>query len=178
MIQERKHEAVAIHHEFGTVNDKEQIVVTFSILEGPDKGETIAWFGFFTDAAYERTMDALRYCGWKGVDLMDMGDLEQKVYIVVEHETYENKTRPRVKWVNKFGGGVVKLKDPMDDDKLRMFAAQMRAKAEQSKEVEGEKVDLGSIQSAPPSSSSDRTQFDAPPPGDSDIPWDGQVEFG
>ena len=173
MIEQGTFEAVAIHHEFGTANEKEQVVVTFSLLEGPDKGKTIAWFGYFTEKAYERTMEALRYCGWKGDDLMNMGDLEQKVSIVIEHETYEGDTNARVKWVNKIGGGMVKLKDPMSTDKLRMFAASMKAKAAQIEEVAGEKVESNSAHSAPTNGNQ------PPPPSDDDIPWDGsEMDFG
>ena len=107
MISKGTHPAVATDIQWGTAgqDNKKQIAVTFRILEGEDQGLNITWFGYFTAKTYERTCEALRYCGWRGNQLDDLGTLDQKVQIVVEHEEYEGKNRAKVAWVNAFGSG-------------------------------------------------------------------------
>lgn len=108
-----------------------QVVVTFEILRGPDAGQTISWFGYFTDnvEATERTLKALRACGFTGDDMDKFWEQRpnNEVEIVVIHEDYEGKTRAKVAWVNARGGGV-KLADPMRDADLRKFSAQFKSK--------------------------------------------------
>ena len=100
---------------------KPQIAVEFDT--GVDG--RITWFGYFTDKSQERTLQSLRYCGWDGSDLTDMSGIDSNdVELVIEHETYEGKTRARVQWVNKIGG--IGLKSKMAPDKAAAFAAQTK----------------------------------------------------
>lgn len=89
-------------------NKTPQVVVTFEITTAEHAGTKIDWFGFLTDKTTERTIESLRYAGWKGADLSDLSDLERDdtpvVALVVEHEEYEGKTRAKVQWVNREGG--------------------------------------------------------------------------
>lgn len=131
MIEARKHIARGVDVELGvSENGKEQVAIRFRIEAGSDQGDEIAWFGFFTDKTAERTLESLRYCGW---DTHDLGDLSAEVIgrnlvqIVVEHETYQNKTRAKVSWVNRLGGPLVK--HGMDKAKRAEFAARMRGLA-------------------------------------------------
>lgn len=139
-------------------DDKKQVVIYFEILDGPHAGARLPWFGYFTNAQcgrqklWQRTMDSLRYCGFKGNDLLTLNEqaLDQKVSIVAEWNDYEREdeqtgeTREikteRVAWVNRLGAGVIKLNKPLAKDTLRAFAAQMASRVSQSKEVEGETV--------------------------------------
>lgn len=106
----------------------EQVAVEFEILDGPEAGRCLTWFGFFTEATTERTIESLRYAGWQGDDITTLDGLgSRRVSLVVEHESYNGKVIAKVQWVNRFGGmGVVKLKQPMDEKQKRQFAAKMK----------------------------------------------------
>jgi len=74
MIPKGTYRARATEAEFGFTNTgTEQVAVLFEVVEdGEFQGERITWFGFFTDATSERTIQALRVCGWAGDDLGDL----------------------------------------------------------------------------------------------------------
>lgn len=130
--------AIAADAQFGrTRKGHAQIALPFRIDEGEHAGQAITWFGFFTDKTRERTMESLRYCGWRGDDLSDLGPLDQQVEIVIEHEEYDGKVRAKVQWVNRIGSGRVQLQDQMNESELRQFAAQMRSIARGIPEASG-----------------------------------------
>jgi hypothetical protein len=146
-------------HQWGyTEGGKEQVLVEFQITgDTPEAGTSLAWFGYFTDKTWERTLEALRYCGWEGDDLANLGELDKDVEIVVEHEDDESGvTRAKVRWVNKPGGGRVQLKKPMSEGELRHFAASMKNRAKNAR---------------PTKTRSSAASDDTPPPGGDDIPF-------
>jgi hypothetical protein len=103
----------------------EQIAISFEFLDGENAGMHITYYGFFTDRARERTFESLRNCGWKGDDLSDLSGVgDNDVEIVIEMED----DRPRVRWVNRLGGGLA-LGTRMTDEQKRRFAAEMRGYA-------------------------------------------------
>jgi hypothetical protein len=117
-----------------TETGKEQIAVRFDLLDL--EGQSITWFGYFTEKTTESTIKALRTAGWKGSDLMDLSDLcnpetTPEVHLVVEHESYTNpqtgqtKVQAKVRWVN--GSGGLALKKALDPNKAKAFAARMKA---------------------------------------------------
>lgn len=122
MIAPGTYIARAVSAELGeTKAGNPQIAVEFDT--GTDG--RITWFGYFTEKAQERTLQALRYCGWCGIDLTDLSGIDRNdVELVVEHESYEGKTRAKVQWVNKLGG--IGLKSKMSPDKAAAFAARMK----------------------------------------------------
>ena len=110
-----------------TSTNKEQIGVAFEILQGEFAGQYLTWYGFFTDATFERTLESLRACGWLGSDLAEIDGLDTNdVQIVVEHEVSEKdgNTYPKVRWVNKLRG--VALKNQLDAHQAKTFAARMK----------------------------------------------------
>lgn len=139
MIQAGTYIAHATQWELGlTKEGREQICVQFEILEGDYAGYTLNWFGYFTDKTTERTIQSLRYCGWKGDDLQNldadgMGTLQVQIVVEMEEATEgksAGKTFPKVRWVNRLGGGgPIKLERPMDTNQKRMFAARMKLHA-------------------------------------------------
>jgi hypothetical protein len=166
--------------QFGeTKEGKPQVAVCFAILDGPCQGRRLTWYGFFTEKTVERTIQSLRYCGFKGDDLalLVTQKLTQEVSVTVGHNTYEGKTTARVDWVNAPGG--VKLERPMNKDQIRRFGAQLKAKVKAIAEVAGPAADVPapsfgepteapSEGHAPPSGWAEN----APPPqDDSDIPF-------
>lgn len=121
--------ARAVEGALGTTSKgKEQVAVKFDLLDFP--GQTITWFGYFTDATTNSTIRALRTAGWKGTDLSDLTDLSNpetpEVWLVIEHDTYEGKTTAKVRWVNSAGG--LAMKNSMDSGQAKIFAARMRDK--------------------------------------------------
>ena len=114
-----------------TSSGKEQIAVQFGFLE--PAGERLTWYGFFTDATFDRTIESLRACGWTGSSLDEFtaealpAGFNQQVELVVQHEEYQGKTQVRVAFVNKVGGGMA-LKSAMSSDQARAFAAKMKGR--------------------------------------------------
>jgi hypothetical protein len=186
LIAEGTYEAVAFpidtadgpaYAQFGESAQKAtpQVVVNCEILDGEEVGRRIAWIGYFTEATTQRTVESLRYFGFKGDDLATLvtQKLEQRVQIVVEHEDYNNRTRARVSWVNRPGGGGLRLSDPMSKDGLRKFAARMKAAVRAIPEATGAKAEGGARPAPKPSTPpTDGRRDDAPPHGDDDgIPF-------
>jgi hypothetical protein len=111
----------------------EQIAVLFDYVDVHGEPQTITWFGYFSEAACDRTLEALRYCGWEGDDFGQLDGLDRnEVELELEHETYEGKERLKVRWVNRLSS--LALKAPMDAGQIASFAARMRGKAIASKQ--------------------------------------------
>lgn len=112
-----------------TMNGNEQIAVTFETLD--PAGERVTWYGYFTEKSSDRTLQSLRYCGWRGNYLADFyGEqlpegFDQEVDIVVEQEEYQGKTYTKVAWVNSGGSGMA-LRNAMTQDQAKAFGAKMR----------------------------------------------------
>jgi hypothetical protein len=183
------HRALAQSIQFGHAGDdnKEQVVVEFKLTDAsdPDFGYSISWFGFFTDKALQRTIESLRYLGWKGDDLAELptlaetGMLPEEVDLVVEHEEYKGALRAKVAWVNKPGGGRVQLAKPMEADSLKSFAARMKGSIAAAERAPRQKSNApaqrnsgtyrqGFGSGAPRGAAGDRN---IPPPSDDDIPF-------
>lgn len=129
MLPERTYAAVARSATLTESEEKKtpQVAVTFEITTAEYAGERVIWFGFLTDKTTERTIQSLRYAGWKGTDLTDLSDLAKNdtpvVELVVEHETYKDKTRAKVQWVNPAGGRAGKA---LPADQAKALSAKMR----------------------------------------------------
>lgn len=155
-----------------------QVAVNVEIVdEGDHKGKRIAYIGWLTEAAILRTIESLRYFGFRGNDLAGLVTqrLDQKVQIVVKHETYEGRVRAKVAWVNRAGGGSFKLTQTMDKDSLRAFAAKMKGAVSQVPDngVTPKAASSGRLATRAASPPSPETQRGPapPPPDDSDIPF-------
>jgi hypothetical protein len=108
MLPAGTYRAQALDGHLGyTSKGKEQIVVKFVIVDGPQKDQALTWFGFFSDACFDRTIQSLRYCGWQGDDVSDLSGIDRHaVDLVVEHDEYQGKVTPKVRWINQIGGGL------------------------------------------------------------------------
>lgn len=139
LIPEGKYRARVKTADFGfTSGGTEQVQVIFDLLDPDYDGRTVPWWGYFSEKTAERTMQSLRYCGWKGDDVTNLdGISDNEVEIEVEHNTYNGKTNARVAWVNRVGGGGISVKSPMADAQRKAFAQRMKALAVKTrKEVE------------------------------------------
>lgn len=112
-----------------TDRGKEQVAVEFEILEGPHTGERRTWYGYFTEATQQRTLEALRFCGWDNDDIFELlpSVTRNKVQLTIEHDEYQDKVRDKIAWVNRLGG--LAIKNPMSDQQKRQFSARMKMAA-------------------------------------------------
>jgi hypothetical protein len=123
MINEGRYTARAKSWDFGvTDNNNEQFAILFEITDGPEKGQSMTWYGMFLQGIdkngepydmAKQTIETMRICGWSGDDLMNVDGIDtNEVQIVIRHETFEGKTRAKIKFVNKPGGLGIKNKLP------------------------------------------------------------------
>jgi hypothetical protein len=117
---------VAVAALAGTSAGTEHVYALFQILEGKHEGQFVPWYGFFTDVTSKQTVEALRYCGWRGYDLANLeGVQENEVTIEVEHGQRTGKTEARVSWVHH--SSRLTDFDPMSAEQARAFADRMHA---------------------------------------------------
>ena len=137
LISKGRHRAIPRSFQFGYAgeDDKPQAVVGFEIVGDGDPyaGWSISAFCFLHDKSWERSIESFRHMGWTGDEIDELPALCEagqlgEVEIVVDHEEYQGTVSAKVKWINKPGGGAVKLKKPMEGDALKRFSAQMRGK--------------------------------------------------
>ena len=148
-------------HEWQRSREKqtEYVSVTFCLLEGPDEGSYVYWSGFFTDNTKERTVSSLLLCGWDGTNIADLPGLGTKeVKVVVEHETYKDKTRAKVAWVNSPTEG-------LSEDTLASLGESLAGLVQHRKQALSRELESAPVLDQPES------QFDSPPPGDDDVPF-------
>lgn len=118
--------AKCIKADLGFTNSgKEQVMLRFRLR---DHDQELSWYGYFTEKATPITFKALRTAGWTGDDLSTIpdwtpGENAPDVSLSVGHELYEGKTQVKVYWVNGVGA---RVKNPMEGDKRKAFAAKMR----------------------------------------------------
>ena len=117
--------------EWGT-SDKgsDYCVVDFQVTQGELQGDHIKAWLYFTEATRDRSIESLRYCGctFPANDITDVTGIDaNEVEIVVDHETYEGKTKAKVKWVNAARGAGVKDEQRMDPHAKKSFAERMKA---------------------------------------------------
>jgi hypothetical protein len=132
MLNEGNYRGKPIRAALGlTSTGKEQIGVQFDFVE--PAGTRLTWYGFFTDAAMDRTIESLRHCGWKGDDLSVFAEgqplpegFDQEVELVVKHEEYQGKVSARIAFIN--GGGGLAMKEALSVDQASAFARRMKSK--------------------------------------------------
>src|SRR5687768_7996856 len=138
MFTQGKYRARPTIAEYGkTSKDTDQVAITFQLLDGPDAGKHIAYYGYFTDATAEETFEAMRNAGWDGADLRDLSsigkDPQHEVVLVIRNEPdLEGAMRSRVRYVNRAAGGAA-LKTKMTDAERDSFARRMQGKLDQYK---------------------------------------------
>jgi hypothetical protein len=153
-----------------TSGGKEQVGVLMQLLEGPNEGSHITWYGYFTDKSVERTLESLRLLGWQGDDLFDLstvGDDESSdVHLVIDHETDDKgQTRAKACFINRIAG--VAIKDRMNDAQAKAFAQKMRGHVLAQKQKTGSSAPQQPRNGKPPQPSPRRDE--APPHSDGDI---------
>lgn len=120
----------------GTGTD--QIGIAFELLGGPNEGQSITAYRYFSDAAIKLAIKDMRTCGWRGDDVSDVSSIgghdAPTVELVIEHESYTNpqthetKVSAKVKWINSLNSGGVQMNSVMDAGQRASFKQRMAAK--------------------------------------------------
>lgn len=156
--------ARATDAQLGQTNSgSEQVAIAFQVLTLGFENQRLAYYGQFGEKSLEITVKALRACGWQGLDLADLSGVSaNEVNLVVEHETYEGKTRARVKWVNDGQAGL--MKNVLDAGAAKSFAQRMRGAIAN--------LEAGKPKAAPAQRAATFDSRQPPPHGDADaIPF-------
>lgn len=128
-----KHRARAVATKLGYASTgTAQVALQFAVVTNDgtqETGETIAAYLYLSDAAFDRSIEALRHCGWKGDDLSDLSTVgSQDCEIDVADEEYNGETKRKVKWINGLGRGELRMAEEMGPNDAKRFAAEMKAK--------------------------------------------------
>jgi hypothetical protein len=132
LLPDGRYVAKAISYDFEKTKGKgtDYIRAIFQIQEGECKGRQITWRGYLTDAASERTIAALRACGFTGTsdELDEMpGFGTANVQIVVDQEEYEGKRYNRVKFINRISSkGTQKSEQSLSEDEIAVLKAKLK----------------------------------------------------
>lgn len=111
-----------------TSNGSPQVAVELRILDDGHAGDSITWFGFFSEKTQERTLESLRILGWKTDDLSNLdGITDNEVSVTMEEEEYNGEVRLKAQWINRLGG--IALKERMTPVQAKAFAQQMKGAA-------------------------------------------------
>lgn len=174
--------------QFGQSGEKKTPLcsVVCEILRGPFAGQTITWYGYFTDKpdVTRRTIEGMRAFGFTGDDLAAMmfQHPDQEAEIVVNHETYKGRLQARVAFVNLPRSGL-KVENQLRDGALRQFSAQMQSALKATPSIAGKKAVREAPAAAPAQPASQgKSNDDWGPPdtdpnngietaGDDDIPF-------
>lgn len=121
--------AQCISHNYGySSTGKEELACAFKLLEGPNEGEHITKFFYFTPKALKWTHEGLSAMGWDGVSLADLGALDARVSLTLRDEEFDGKTHTKVAFVNPLSDGAVQQDKPMSDQDVSTFAAKMQGR--------------------------------------------------
>ena len=187
LLPQGKHRARAREWAIGEAGTRtKQIGVDFDLLDRP--GESIPWYGYFTEKALASTVKALRAMGWQGADVSDLdnrgGGLDaNEVTLVVEHEPELDEqgvpmqdesgapmVRARVRWVNGQGG--VAMAKALTGNDLRAFGAQLRgAILALDPNSAARRATQQAPKTPPPPARKPAAAQEPPPPGDADCPF-------
>ncbi len=101
------------------------------VSEGSEIGKYAVWYGYLSDAAFERTIEVLvKAFGFNGdLEGLYSGKISfvgDPCQIVTELESYQGKERCKVRWLNPPGGGPVQK---MDENKVRTLIGQLQRKS-------------------------------------------------
>jgi hypothetical protein len=158
-------------------NNNEQIGVRVQLIGGEFDGQSMTWYGTFTPASEERTIEQLQIAGWNGEDFLSLPGLGSTEFeLQLEEQEPQGGGAPYWKptFINRLG---VAMKNPMNDAEKRTFAQRVQALARPVGGAPKSGSGGGARQPARPQQQSGgrRQQSDyadnAPPHSDDDIPF-------
>lgn len=157
--------AVENSFEWGvSSNDNDQIGVLVNVLDGELAGSQATWYGTFTEASEDRTIESLRFMGWNGTDVVNLPGLGSTDFQLTfeEEQTDSGSVYWKPAFVNRIG---VAMKTPMDDRRKAAFAARLRAKIGTAGTRPAQAANGG----RGPAGRGAAGGFDSPPPTDDDL---------
>lgn len=111
---------------------EERFAITFQLLEGPEVGKTITFYGGFKGKGSEFTLKVIQTCGWDPQKVKDFttAELSKEVVLVLEDETYTNKQgeetkATKVKYVNSASAAPDFSKNATPPARAKALAAQL-----------------------------------------------------
>jgi hypothetical protein len=153
-LNEGKYRAKPVHASLGqSSTGKDQIEVVLAFYDGDviSHTERTAWL-YLTPAAFNRSIAALRACGWTGDDLSDLSsisaDTSPDVEAVLGEEEYHGQRKLKVKFINEW-----RDRAPQDPESAKSFASLMREKVRAA--------DLANKTKTPPKSAPAADPFDS-----------------
>jgi hypothetical protein len=114
--------------EFGFASTgTEQVGVRVVVVGGDYDGHEFTWYGYFTEASEDRTIDSLKIMGWDGTDVVSLPGLGSTEFELQLEEQLDEQGHPywRPTFVNRMG---VAMKQVMDPAAKASFAARINAK--------------------------------------------------
>lgn len=128
-----------------------QVGVLMEFVDGPYKGLSLTWYGFFTDKTEVSTFRALRTLGKEDDDLSDLSMVtgEAPCTVVIEPDL-NGVAQAKIRFI---GGGAIAMKSVMSEEQKKAFAAAMKAKFSQVKATDDKK------ESTPPTSGTETKKF-------------------
>lgn len=138
MIAEGRYVARAVRGELTAMGSAQTPLVLASFRTSD--GEDVEWQGWLTDKAVDRTLEALRVCGWTGDDVRELPGLDaNEVEIEVQHEEFKGRIYARVRWVNALGSGSRGAGAGLSAETAAAIATGLRGKAVLSRQKAGER---------------------------------------
>lgn len=130
-IQPGVYQMRAVEAELGYTQGSEgsppapQVAILFEFCDGPYKGTSLTWYGFFSEKTKAGTIRALRLTGWQGDNLADLSTCRGEAPCVIQVEPdLQGVARAKIRFV---GGGVIAMKNVMNEEQKKAFAASMMA---------------------------------------------------
>lgn len=166
LLEQGRYRAKALDAVLGVAGTgNEEVAVLFELLDSDARGQTLAWYGFFSDDSYEWTVKALCACGWDNDDLTKLmpsvTDNEVELVVTVEPAQGDRPARNRVRFVNPVSSATMLIKTKLDAAEAAAFAQQMKGRVLQikAKMKQGEPSNTGSGRTAAPAPADDDTPF-------------------
>lgn len=113
--------------EFGLASTgSEQVGIAVRVLEGEFDGRVFTWYGHFTEAAVERTIEALKHAGWNGEDFANLPGLGSREFqlTLTEEQNQRGELFWRASFINPIG---VAMKNKMDNASKASLAKRIAA---------------------------------------------------
>jgi hypothetical protein len=111
----------------------DQVEIAFAIYDEDSPVFERSAYIYLSPAAFDRSIAALRTCGWTGDDLSDLSSIGKDpdsspfVQLVVKEEKYNGKDKVKIAFVNPW-----RERKPMDAAASKDFAEVMRAKVKEA----------------------------------------------